>query len=124
MKINSISGHKNLSFKADWTKDVEKQFVNGLRRYKYDEKALNYYKDRIQEVKETAPGITVKSMGRMNCATGIPGYSNVVLDSGKVDYFCTWKNPELRYEQCLKTVNLCTLDGITALCKSLKSFVN
>ena len=61
-------------------------------------------------------------MDRMNCATGIAGYSMVTLNKDDKDYLCTWKNPETRYEQCVKTLNLATLDGITALCKSLKTF--
>lgn len=122
MKISAITVKSNNVFKANYTKDIEKQFNIGLKRYGNDAKALAYYKDRLDEVNNTAPDTTVKTMDRINCATGIAGYSMVTVNKDGKDYLCTWKNPEIRYEQCVKTLNLATLDGITALCKSLKTF--
>lgn len=122
MRINAITTKSINTFKANYTKDIEKQFNNGVKRYQNDAKALAYYKDRLDEVNNAAPDVTVKTMDRMNCATGIAGYSMVTLNKDDKDYLCTWKNPEIRYEQCVKTLNLATLDGITALCKSLKTF--
>lgn len=121
MKISNINQSNNIAFKANCTNRIKNQFENGQEYYKNDEKALAYYIDRIKEIRTIAPNVTVDSLIISNTCQELPGRPTVFLrnNTGEIK-FATTKNPQSGYKQSIKTIQLATLDGITALCESLR----
>ncbi len=122
MKVSNIKQSNNLAFKAKCTNRIKNQFANGQEYYKNDEIALNYYIDRVNEIKTIAPKMTVDSLIISNATPELPGRPTVIFRNNRDEIkFATTKNPQSGYKQSIKTIQLATLDGITALCESLRN---